>query len=181
MRARSALFICLALATLAIAPSRAQAADYPTRPIKLVVPYAAGGPTDVLGRLVADYLGRDLKQTVIVENKAGAQGAIGAEAVARAEPDGYTLFVTAASIIVLNPLLYKKLPYDPRTGFPDAGADHRSAGGDGGPSLGAGEDGRGIRRLRQGRIRASSISARPAPAAPFISPARCSSRWPASR
>ena len=96
---------------------RAQAAEYPTRPIKLVVPYAAGGPTDVLGRLVGDYLGRDLKQPVVVENKAGAQGAIGAEAAARSEPDGYTLFFTAASIFVLNPLLYKKLPYDPVKDF----------------------------------------------------------------
>ena len=95
----------------------ARAADYPTRPIKLVVPYAAGGPTDVLGRLVGEYLGRDLKQPVFVENKAGAQGAIGAEAVARSEPDGYTLFVTAASIFVLNPMLYKKLPYDPVKDF----------------------------------------------------------------
>ena len=77
------------------------------------MPYPAGGPTDVLGRLVGEYLGRDLKQSVVVENKAGAQGAIGAEAVARAEPDGYTLFFTAASILVLNPMLYKKLPYDP--------------------------------------------------------------------
>jgi tripartite-type tricarboxylate transporter receptor subunit TctC len=91
------------------------AAEYPTRPIRLVVPYAAGGPTDVLGRFVGDYLGRDLKQTVVVENKPGAQGAIAAEMVSRAEPDGYTLFVTAASIIVLNPLLYKKLSYDPAT------------------------------------------------------------------
>jgi tripartite-type tricarboxylate transporter receptor subunit TctC len=81
------------------------------------VPYAAGGPTDVLGRLVGEYIGRDLKQTVVVENKAGAQGAIGAEAVARSEPDGYTLFVTAASIFVLNPMLYKKLPYDPVRDF----------------------------------------------------------------
>ena len=81
------------------------------------VPYAAGGPTDVLGRMVGDYLSRDLKQTVVVENKAGAQGAIGAEVVARAEPDGYTLFFTAASIVVLNPQLYKKLPYDPVKDF----------------------------------------------------------------
>ena len=82
-----------------------------------MVPYAAGGPTDVLGRMVGDYLSRDLKQTVVVENKAGAQGAIGAEVVARAEPDGYTLFFTAASIVVLNPQLYKKLPYDPVKDF----------------------------------------------------------------
>ena len=105
------------LGGLVLAASQGHAAEYPTRPIKLVVPYAAGGPTDVLGRLVGDYLGRDLKQPVVVENKAGAQGAIGAEAAARSEPDGYTLFFTAASIFVLNPLLYKKLPYDPVKDF----------------------------------------------------------------
>ena len=102
---------------LVLAAPQSHAAEYPTRPIKLIVPYAAGGPTDVLGRMVADYLGRDLKQTVVVENKAGAQGAIGAEAAARSEPDGYTLFFTAASLFVLNPLLYKKLPYDPDKDF----------------------------------------------------------------
>ena len=115
-RARSALAGCL-LTVAALAATPTAAADYPTRPIKLVVPYAAGGPTDVLGRLVGEFLGRDLKQPVVVENKAGAQGAIGAEIVARSEPDGYTLFVTAASIIVLNPMLYKKLPYDPAKDF----------------------------------------------------------------
>jgi len=114
--ARPALICCLLIAAFAATPN-ASAVDYPVRPIKLVVPYAAGGPTDVLGRLVADYLGRDLKQTVIVENKPGAQGAIGAEAVARADPDGYTLFVAAGSIIVLNPMLYKKLSYDPAKDF----------------------------------------------------------------
>ena len=102
---------------LALAAPQVHAAEYPTRAIKLIVPYAAGGPTDVLGRMVGDYLGRDLKQTVVVENKAGAQGAIGAEAAARSEPDGYTLFFTAASLFVLNPLLYKKLPYDPDRDF----------------------------------------------------------------
>lgn len=113
-RLRSALLSTVIIAATAIAAPLARAAEYPTRAIKLVVPYAAGGPTDVLARLVADYLGRDLKQTTVVENKPGAQGAIAAEQVARAEPDGYTLFVTAASIMVLNPLLYKKLPYDPQ-------------------------------------------------------------------
>ncbi|MDB5577157.1 MAG: transporter substrate-binding protein [Bradyrhizobium sp.] len=115
-RAWSTLAGCL-LTVAALSATPTSAADYPTRPIKLVVPYAAGGPTDVLGRLVGEFLGRDLKQPVIVENKAGAQGAIGAEIVARSEPDGYTLFVTAASIIVLNPMLYKKLPYDPVKDF----------------------------------------------------------------
>ena len=115
--ARPALISCLVIVAALAATPNASAADYPVRPIKLVVPYAAGGPTDVLGRLVADYLGRDLKQATIVENKPGAQGAIGAEAVARAEPDGYTLFVAAGSIIVLNPMLYKKLSYDPVKDF----------------------------------------------------------------
>jgi tripartite-type tricarboxylate transporter receptor subunit TctC len=114
LRARSALICCFGIVAALVAAPCSRAAEFPTRPIKLVVPYAAGGPTDVLGRLVAEFLGRDLKQAVFVENKAGAQGAIGAEAVARSEPDGYTLFVTAASIIVLNPILYKKLPYDPK-------------------------------------------------------------------
>ena len=102
---------------LALAAPQVHAAEYPTRAIKLIVPYAAGGPTDVLGRMVGDYLGRDLKQTGVVENNAGAQGAIGAEAAARSEPDGYTLFFTAASLFVLNPQLYKKLPYDPDKDF----------------------------------------------------------------
>jgi tripartite-type tricarboxylate transporter receptor subunit TctC len=78
-----------------------------------VIPYAAGGPTDIFGRLLAEHLGKDLKQAVFVENKAGAQGAIGAEMVAHAEPDGYTLLGTSGSVIILNPLLYKKLSYDP--------------------------------------------------------------------
>src|SRR3954467_3446447 len=116
-RTSSALIFAVAVFAVFAAAAQAAAAEFPSRPIKLVVPYAAGGPTDVLGRLVGEYLGRDLKQPVIVENKAGAQGAIGAEAVARSEPDGYTLFVTAASIIVLNPMLYRKLAYDPVRDF----------------------------------------------------------------
>ena len=98
---------------LVVAAPQARAAEYPTRAIKLVVPYPAGGPTDVLGRMVGEYLSRDLKQPVVIENKAGAQGAIGADAVAHAEADGYTLLFTPSSVLELNPLLYKKLSYDP--------------------------------------------------------------------
>jgi tripartite-type tricarboxylate transporter receptor subunit TctC len=116
-RARCGLIACLAAVAALITATGVGAAEFPTRPIKLVVPYAVGGPTDILGRLVADFMGRDLKQSAFVENKPGAQGAIGAEMVARAEPDGYTLFVTAGSVIVLNPLLYKKLSYDPARDF----------------------------------------------------------------
>jgi tripartite-type tricarboxylate transporter receptor subunit TctC len=117
MKLRAGGLVAFLMTMAALTASNAGAADYPTHPIKLIVPYVAGGPTDLLGRLVGDYLARDLKQPVIVENKAGAQGAIGAEAVARSEPDGYTLFVAAASIIVLNPMLYKKLSYDPVRDF----------------------------------------------------------------
>src|SRR2546421_13011064 len=98
--------ICLMV--FAMSPA-SRAADYPTRPIRFVVPYVAGGPTDVLGRMVADYLSRDLKQSVFIENKGGAQGAIGAELVAHADPDGYTVLFTASSVLELNPMLYKKL------------------------------------------------------------------------
>ena len=108
---------CLAIAGVVCRAPNSRAAEFPARPIKLVIPYAAGGPTDIFGRLVAEYLGKDLKQSVFVENKAGAQGAIAAEMVAHAEPDGYTLLGTSGSVIILNPLLYKKLSYDPVRDF----------------------------------------------------------------
>ena len=114
---RSALIVLLVSVTGLAAAANANAAEFPARPIRLVVPYAAGGPTDILGRLMADFLGRDLGQAAFVENKSGANGAIGAETVARSEADGYTLLVVAGSMIVLNPLLYKKLSYDPARDF----------------------------------------------------------------
>src|SRR5450755_1553777 len=113
---RAALIFCFGIVAALFAATGSRA-EFPTRPIRLVVPYAAGGPTDIFGRLMAEYLGKDLKQAVFVENKAGAQGAIGAEMVARADPDGYTLLATSGSVIVLNPLLYKKLSYDPVKDF----------------------------------------------------------------
>ena len=130
--------------------------------------------------MVGEYLGRDLKQPVVVENKAGAQGAIGAEAVARPSPTATRCSSRRPRSSCSIRMLYKKLSYDPVRDFPDAGADHRSAGGDGSSSVRAGEDDRASSWPTPNRIPASSISARPAPAAPFIWPARCSSRWPAS-
>ncbi len=112
MRTKWAL-IWLAFTAMLAAMPAALAADYPTRPIKFVVPYVAGGPTDAQARIFAEYLSRDLKQSVFVENKGGAQGAIGAEAVAHGDADGYTMLFTTSSVIELNPVLYKKLAYDP--------------------------------------------------------------------
>src|SRR4051794_17958323 len=81
-RALAAAFVC----GLVLTAPQGRAADYPTRPIRLIVPYAAGGPSDVQARMVGEYLGRDLKQSVVIDNRAGAQGAIGAEAAARSDP-----------------------------------------------------------------------------------------------
>jgi tripartite-type tricarboxylate transporter receptor subunit TctC len=101
--------------------SSAFAQDYPTRPIKLVVAFTAGGTTDFMARLIADRLKAPLGQTVIVENRPGANGAIGAEYVAKAEPDGYTLFFTTVGAVAINPGLRKDLPYDPVKDFAPVG------------------------------------------------------------
>jgi tripartite-type tricarboxylate transporter receptor subunit TctC len=86
---------------------------FPTRPVKVVIPYPAGGGTDLLGRLVADQLSKRWKQSVIVENIGGAAGNIGSAAVAKAAPDGYTLMVSSPGPVATNAFLYKDLPYDP--------------------------------------------------------------------
>src|SRR5215212_973074 len=98
--------------TLAIDASRSQGA-FPTKAVRIVIPYPAGGGTDVLGRVVADQLSRKWGQTVIVENVGGAAGNIGAADVFRAAPDGYTLMVTSPGPVATNKFLYKEMPFDP--------------------------------------------------------------------
>src|SRR3954454_9645432 len=97
--------------------SRATAQAYPARTIKLIVPYPAGGTTDLLGRLVAEQLKSGLGATVVVEDKPGAGTTLGAEQVARSEPDGYTLLMATSTTLAINKTLYKKLPYDPLKDF----------------------------------------------------------------
>ena len=99
-------------ALLAGLPAFAQAA-YPSRSVRMIVPYAAGGTTDFLGRLIADQLRSGLGATVDVENKPGAATAVAAEHVARSEPDGHTLLMATSTTLAINKTLYKKLPYDP--------------------------------------------------------------------
>jgi tripartite-type tricarboxylate transporter receptor subunit TctC len=91
----------------------AYADDYPSRPVKVVVPFPAGGPSDFTARLLADKLAASLKQPFIVENRPGASGNIGTDAVAKAEPDGYTLLLAPETPLTVNPGLYPKLPFDP--------------------------------------------------------------------
>lgn len=105
---------------LALAFAGTAAADYPDRPVKLVIPYAPGGPTDVLGRVLAEHLGNALKQPVVVENKAGAAGVIAMGSVAKAQPDGYTLLLGDMNLAV-SPALHKSLPFDPVKDFTPIG------------------------------------------------------------
>ena len=102
-----------AIAAIALAGTTARAADnYPTRPPQLIIPFAAGGPTDVVGRIMAGKMGQVLGQTVVVEDKGGAGGNIGGDYVAKSTPDGYTLLFATVSTNAINPGVYKSMPYD---------------------------------------------------------------------
>jgi tripartite-type tricarboxylate transporter receptor subunit TctC len=110
--------LMLALASLCgVVQAQALGSPYPNKPVKLVVPYAAGGSTDQLARAVADHLGRALGQSVVVENKPGGNTIVAAEYVAKSPADGYTLFMGSSASLAVNPLLYNQLPYDPKTDF----------------------------------------------------------------
>ena len=103
----------LAAAVLASSPGAAQAQNWPTKPIKFVVAYPAGGGADFIARLFSERLSKLLEQPVVVENRPGAGGTLGALSVVRADPDGYTLLIAAISEISIAPATYKALPYDP--------------------------------------------------------------------
>jgi tripartite-type tricarboxylate transporter receptor subunit TctC len=104
------------LALLALCCSSALA-QYPARPITLIIPFPPGGSTDIVGRIAADGLARELGQPIVVDNRGGAGGAIGAKAIADAAPDGYTLGVATVSTHVVNPVVQKDLRYDPLASF----------------------------------------------------------------
>jgi tripartite-type tricarboxylate transporter receptor subunit TctC len=105
-----------AAAASSLAPAGAKAAGYPERPVKIIVPFAPAGPTDIMARILVAHLGDAIGGTLIVENKPGAGGNIGIGAAAHAEPDGHTLLMTSSAYVV-NPGLYAKIPYDPYTDF----------------------------------------------------------------
>ncbi|MEW6125109.1 MAG: tripartite tricarboxylate transporter substrate binding protein [Pseudomonadota bacterium] len=114
-RTLASLGIGLAVTLAAAGGAMAQA--YPTKPIRMIVPFSAGGTTDIFARLMAEHLTKSLGQTVIVENKAGAGGNSGADNVAKAEPDGYTLVMGTVGTHAINAALYSKMPYDTAKDF----------------------------------------------------------------
>ncbi|EJB05610.1 hypothetical protein Rleg9DRAFT_4497 [Rhizobium leguminosarum bv. trifolii WSM597] len=117
MTRRAGLALGFGLLAAFASGASAAAADFPDRAITMVVPFAAGGSTDVVARIVAQKMSEDLGQQVIVQNVAGAGGNLGADNVARAEPDGYTILMGTVATHALNPLILKSTPYDPEKDF----------------------------------------------------------------
>src|SRR5882672_12730524 len=111
---------CLVPAVLALwagAAKAEEASGYPSRPIHMIVPFPAGGPSDIVARVIGQKMSEDWGQPVVIENRPGANTIIGAQAAAKAAPDGYTLFMAIDSTLVMNQFLYKSLPYDPLKDF----------------------------------------------------------------
>jgi tripartite-type tricarboxylate transporter receptor subunit TctC len=105
------------LASVVLATSALAQAAYPARPVRIIVPFAAGGTTDIFARLIGEKLSQQLGQQFVVENRGGAGGNIGSDAVAKAEPDGYTLLMGTVGTHAINPSLYARMPFDPLTDF----------------------------------------------------------------
>src|SRR5438067_12375506 len=121
-RATATLKLFAAIVVLAItAASAPSAQDYPSRPITLIVPYTAGGGNDLLARAAADKMSKTLGQQIVIENRGGAGGSIATRAIAKAEPDGYTLGLGGTGTLAINPTLYPNVGYDPRKDFAPVG------------------------------------------------------------
>jgi tripartite-type tricarboxylate transporter receptor subunit TctC len=116
-RRRPMLVVLLALAAWAVALQPAAAQVFPSKPIRLIVPFPPGGPTDIVARPLGQLLSDALKQPVIVDNRGGAGGSVGADSVAKSPPDGYTLLMGTVGTNAINGTLYRKLPYDPVRDF----------------------------------------------------------------
>jgi len=115
MRFLARLAVAAAALLALTSPSFAQ--SYPNRAITMIVPFAPGGPADLLGRLIGQKMADDLGQQVIIDNRPGANTIIGAQVVAKAKPDGYTILLAIDGTLVMNPFLYSKLSYDPFKDF----------------------------------------------------------------
>jgi tripartite-type tricarboxylate transporter receptor subunit TctC len=118
---RALLALPLAAMLAWAVPGQASAAGFPDKSLRLIVPFPPGGPNDMLARVLADAMGKDLGQAVVIENKGGAGGTIGADYVAKATPDGYTILLGGTAALSIAPSLYKKLHYDPIKDFAPIG------------------------------------------------------------
>ena len=112
MKIRTWLTVAAAALATVLAPSAGAQSNYPDRPIRLIVPFPPGGTSDVVGRIFAEALGKQIGQPVVVENRGGAGGSVGSRAVASAPADGYTLLLGTSSTNGTNSAVYKNLPYD---------------------------------------------------------------------
>ena len=117
MISRRTLLATAAAAPLASLASRSAHAAYPDKPMRLIVPFAAGGNADFVGRLVSDFMAQTLGQPIVIDNRSGAGGSLGAEQAAKAAPDGYTLFLGSNGPLTVNPFVQAKLDYDPLKDF----------------------------------------------------------------
>jgi tripartite-type tricarboxylate transporter receptor subunit TctC len=115
--ARFLLAASLAITASGAAAAEEQSASFPNRPIRMIVPFPAGGPSDIVARLIGQTMSQDWGQPVVIENRPGANTIIGAQAAAKAVPDGYTLFMAIDSTLVMNQFVHKNLPYDPFDDF----------------------------------------------------------------
>ena len=117
-RSRMSIASCVpALIAASLALPAAAQKDYPSKPVRLIVPYPPGGPTDIIGRLASEVLAKQLDQSIVVDNRGGAATVIGAEMAARANPDGYTLLVSSETTFAVNAAIRSKLAYDPVRDF----------------------------------------------------------------
>ena len=123
---RTVLAKTAAVLGLLLAPAPAAAQSWPQKPIKMIVPFLAGGGTDFIGRVAAKHLSTRLGQQVVVENRGGANGAIGLQALMQSDPDGYTIATSSDTPLVVNPWLYDKLPYQALRDFVPAATLVRS-------------------------------------------------------
>jgi tripartite-type tricarboxylate transporter receptor subunit TctC len=110
-------FLCAIVAAVGATSGTASAQTFPSKPIKIVVGFAPGGPADVMARLIGQRMALILGQSIVIDNRPGAGGTIGARAVAESDPDGYTLLLGNTSTLVISPLIYKNVNYDPVKGF----------------------------------------------------------------
>jgi tripartite-type tricarboxylate transporter receptor subunit TctC len=117
MTSKRVLLCALACAAVFVAAADARAQNYPTKPIRMIVPFPPGGPIDVMGRITGDRLSQGVGQTVVIENRPGAGAVIGSRAVATAEPDGYTLLFGSSGSLAVAPALYGNFDVDPRKAF----------------------------------------------------------------